>query len=132
MNKRVMFAGLGMLMAMSGVQAEGGMGYGTDKPMATDQGMDMAQASVTISAPPNGAMLAADQAVNVNYQATPGPKGNHVHLYLNGERVAVLRQLVGDYDLGTLKPGKHTISVEIVTSDHQHIGVGKEINVEVH
>lgn len=132
MNKLVIFAGLGMLMAMPGVQAEGGgMGYGTDKPITTDQGMGMAQASVMISAPADGATLAANQPVKVSYQAKPGPKGNHVHLYVNGERTAVLRQLAGDYELGMLKPGKYTLSVEIVTKDHQHIGVGKEISVEV-
>lgn len=132
MNKLLMIVGLGTLMAMSGWQAAAaGMDYGMDKPMAQEKEMGMSQASVVISSPADGAMLTANQAVKVSYQAKTGPKGDHVHLYLDGERTAVLRQLAGDYELGMLKPGKHKISVEIVTKDHQHIGVGKEISVEV-
>jgi hypothetical protein len=132
MNKLLLIAGLGAAMFMSGLQAEyGGMGYG-DQPMASDKEAAASQASVMISSPADGAVLTANQPVKVSYQANPGPKGDHVHLYVNGERTAVLRQLAGDYELGMLKPGKHKISVEIVTKDHQHIGVGKEISIEVH
>lgn len=132
MNKLLLVAGLGIVVFMSGLLAEyGGMGHG-EQPMASDKDVGASQASVMISSPADGAVLAANQPVKVSYQANPGPKGDHVHLYLDGERTAVLRQLTGDYELGMLKPGKHKISVEIVTKDHHHIGVGKEITVEVH
>ena len=133
MQKLSVIVGLGMLLVISGAQAESdGMGYGMDtkKPVAKGQEMGMAQAAVVISAPADGAVLPANQPVKVSFQATPGPKGDHVHIIVDGERVAVLHQLSGDYELKKLSPGSHKISVQISTKDHQLIGVGKEISVE--
>ena len=117
------------LLMGAGVQAAD---YGMDsgKPMAKGQEMGATQAAVIISAPADGAVVAANQPVKVSYQATTGPKGDHVHLYVDGERIAVLKQLMGDYELKMLTPGMHKISIEIVTKDHKPIGVGKEISVE--
>lgn len=128
---------LGVSMALTGLQLKAeGIGYGTDygtdkaKPVTKAKDSGMEQAKVVISAPTDGAVLPANQPVKVSYMATPGPKGNHVHLYVDGERIAVLQQLSGEYELKSLSPGKHKINLEIVTKDHQPIGVGKEINVE--
>jgi hypothetical protein len=121
-------AGAALLLALSPALADSGMGYGKSMDKAGDMGM---VASVMISAPADGAMLPQKQPVTVSYEAVTGPKGDHVHIYVDGERVAVLRQLSGEHNLGVLKPGMHKISVEIVTNAHQHIGVGKEISVDV-
>jgi hypothetical protein len=122
-------AGAALLLALSPVLAESGMGYGKSMDKAGDMGMG--PASVMISTPADGAMLPQKQPVMVSYEAVTGPKGDHVHIYVDGERVAVLRQLSGEHNLGMLKPGMHKIGVEIVTNAHQHIGVGKEISVDV-
>lgn len=116
--------GLGMLLAVSGLQAESG-------GLAKDHEMDKEQATVMISAPADGAVLTAFQPVKVSYKITTGPKGDHAHLYVDGFRVAVLSQLAGDHEIKMLHPGMHKISVEIVNKDRHHIGVGKEINVDV-
>lgn len=103
-------------------------GMDAGKPMA--KGQEMAEPAVMISAPSDGAVVTANQPVMVSYHAVTGPKGDHVHLYVDGERVAVLRQLAGDYELKMLTPGMHKISIQIVNKEHQHIGAGKEISVE--
>lgn len=123
-----LIAGAAMLLALAPVLADSGMGYGKSMDKGGDMGMG---ASVMISAPADGAMLPQKQPVMVSYEAVTGPKGDHVHIYVDGERVAVLRQLSGEHNLGVLKPGMHKIGIEIVTNAHQHIGVGKEISVDV-
>lgn len=129
MIRLVLVVAAGALLLVTGVQAAD-YGMGSSKPMAKGEEMGAAQAAVVISAPADGAVVAANQPVKVSYQATTGPKGDHVHLYVDGERVAVLKQLAGDYELKMLSPGKHKINIEIVTKEHKHIGVGKEISVE--
>lgn len=138
MRHLVLIAGVMMLMALPALQADpGGMGYGTNMKKSGDMGMEksgdmgMSQASVEVMSPADGATLSQSEPVTVSYQATTGPKGDHLHIYVNGKREAVLRKLSGSHVLGMLNPGMHKINVEIVTKDHQHIGVGKEISVDV-
>lgn len=128
MQRFMLAVGMIMLMALPPLQAEpGGMGYGG----YGTRGQEAAPAAVTISAPVDGAVVAPDERIMVSYKAVPGPNGDHVHVYVDGKRVAVLQQLAGDYELGILAPGTHQISVQIVTNAHQHIGVGQNVSVEV-
>lgn len=135
MQKLTSIIVLGISMALTGLQlqAEDMDYYGADKPkpVSKEKGMNLEQAKVVISTPIEGAVLAANQPIKVSYMAKPGPKGNHVHLYVDGERIAVLQQLNGDYELKKLSPGKHKISIEVVTKDHQPVGAGKEVNIEI-
>ncbi len=133
MQTRTLEVCLGMLLAthtLHGVAVDTDYGMDKNGPMTMGQGVST-QASVVISAPMDGAVLPANQPIKVTYQAVPGPKSNHVHAYVDGELVAILRQLSGDYEIKNLNPGKHKISIAIVTKDYQLIGTGKQITVEV-
>jgi hypothetical protein len=126
MQKLSLIIGLGMLLAVSGLQAEsGGM---DNKTLANEQ--EMGNAAVMISAPADGAVLAAYKPVKISYKIIPGPKGDHAHLYIDKFRAGMLHQRAGDHEIKMLHPGLHKIRIEIVTEDHQHIGVGKEITVD--
>jgi hypothetical protein len=128
MQHVLLIVGLIMLLALPPLVAEpGGYGYGG----TADKSKDMAKAKVTITAPADGAVLAADQPVEVAYKAKKGDKGDHLHLYLDEGRPAVLRSLSGSHSLGTLSPGKHKIDLQIADKAHNHIGVGQVITVEV-
>jgi hypothetical protein len=127
MHKLSHIVGAGMLLAVSGLQA-GADGMETKKPLANEP--EFGNAAIIISAPADGAVLPAFQPVKISYQVTPGSKGDHAHLYIDKFRAGMMHQLAGDYEIKMLHPGMHKIRIEIVTKDHHHIGVGKEITVD--
>lgn len=89
------------------------------------------EASVTLSAPADGARLQARDDNRVTYEIIPGPKGDHSHLYVDGKEVAVLRELKGSAPLKSLAPGQREICVKAVNRSHTPIGVEKCVKVTV-
>ncbi|MDO8769114.1 MAG: hypothetical protein Q7K57_10485 [Burkholderiaceae bacterium] len=88
-------------------------------------------ASVKITAPEDGTKLDAMAQNKVVYEVMPGPKGDHIHLYVDNKEEAILRQLKGSYALATLSPGQHNICVKVVNKGHTPIGVEQCVKVTV-
>ncbi len=82
-----------------------------------------ADGSITISSPANGATVSAKDKVPVAYAAMLGPTGDHLHLYVDGKRVDVLRAAKGSADLDALPAGKHHVCLTVNTSSHAPTGV---------
>lgn len=89
------------------------------------------EASVKITAPADGAKLDAMAQNKLVFEVMPGPKGDHVHLYVDTKEAAILRQLKGSYALATLSPGQHDICVKVVDKGHTPIGVEQCVKVTV-
>lgn len=124
MQKLAHVTGFFLMLSVSGLQAEAtGMGANNAK-------LDESQAAIVINAPADGAVLTSYQPVKISYKIIPGAEGDHAHLYLDKFRVAMLHQPAGEHEIRMLHPGMHKIRIEIVTKDHHHIGVGKEITVD--
>jgi hypothetical protein len=87
--------------------------------------------SVKITSPADGAKLDAFEQNRVNYEVVPGPKADHVHMYVDNKEVAILRELKGSYTLETLSPGKHDLCIKVVNKAHVPIGVEQCIKVQV-
>jgi hypothetical protein len=87
------------------------------------------EASVKFLSPANGAKLDSMAQNKASYEVVPGPKGDHVHFYIDGTEVAVLRQLKGSYTMETLGPGKHELCIKVVNKGHTPIGVQQCISV---
>lgn len=87
--------------------------------------------SVTITQPQEGARLDALAEQQLVYDVTPGPRGHHVHLYMDGKELAILRQLKGTYTLAKMSPGSHNICVKVVDRAHTPVGVERCVNVSV-
>ena len=87
------------------------------------------EASVKILSPASGAKLDSMAQNKATYEVVPGPRGDHVHFYIDGQEVAVLRQLKGSYTMETLGPGKHELCIKVVNKGHTPIGVQQCINV---
>lgn len=85
-------------------------------------------AAVTISSPANGAQVGTS-GIKVDYSVVTGPKGDHVHFYVDGKEVAVLHQLKGSYTVDMLKAGGHDLCIKIVDKGHTPIGVEKCVKV---
>ena len=88
-------------------------------------------ALVKITSPTGGSRLDAMVENKVVYEVMPGPKGDHVHLYVDNKEAAILRQLKGSYTLATLSPGQHDICVKVVNKSHTPIGVEQCVKVTV-
>lgn len=84
---------------------------------------------ITINSPANGAMVSAVAKVPVSYEAMLGPKGDHLHLYVDDKRIDVLRQLNGSTELEMMAPGKHKIC--LTENTKWHMSTGLETCVEV-
>lgn len=114
-----------------------------------------ADASVTISSPQNGARFSPEMEVDVVYDVTLGPNGNHAHLYVDSDapvlpnsvreklipemedlyvdsrEPVVLRALKGSYSVGKLPVGLHKICINVVNKAHAPVGAQACVNVTV-
>ncbi|MBZ0070343.1 MAG: hypothetical protein WCY26_02045 [Thiohalobacteraceae bacterium] len=90
-----------------------------------------AAGSVTILAPADGATLDAMEQNKVEYEVVPGPRGDHLHVYIDGSETGLLRQLKGTYTLETLAPGAHEICIKVVNKNHTPTGPEQCIHVTV-
>ncbi|MEW6313951.1 MAG: hypothetical protein AB1513_07910 [Pseudomonadota bacterium] len=88
-----------------------------------------ADGNVTILSPADGAKLGAATKNKVTYEATLGAAGGHVHLYVDDEETAVLRQHKGEYVLDPLAPGNHRVCIKLVNKAHVPTGMEHCINV---
>lgn len=84
---------------------------------------------VNITSPMDGTMVGKGDMVKVSYEAAPGPDGDHLHLYLDGKRIDVIRPMKGTAEVGMLEPGKHRICMEVNTRGHVPTGAEACVNV---
>lgn len=90
-----------------------------------------AEGSVTITSPEDGSVLDIMEQNKIIYDVAPGPRGDHVHVYVDNKEVGILRQLKGSYTFETLSAGKHEICIKVVNKAHVPIGLERCINVAV-
>ena len=91
----------------------------------------LAQGKVTITSPAAGASLDAMDENKLVYEVDPGPRGDHVHVYVDGKEVGILRKLKGSYLLETPSAGRHGICIKVVNKAHVPVGIEKCIQVTV-
>jgi hypothetical protein len=91
----------------------------------------LAQGKVQITSPADGATLDAMDENKLVYAVDPGPRGDHVHVYVDGNEVGILRKLKGSYTLETLSSGKRDLCVKVVNKAHVPVGIEKCVQVTV-
>jgi hypothetical protein len=97
-------------------------GFGLTGPAYSDEG------SVTISSPADGSKLTGSSA-KIVFDVAPGSKGEHVHVYVDGEEVGRLHQLKGSYTVDKLSVGKHWLCIRVVDKGHTPVGLEKCVSV---
>lgn len=90
-----------------------------------------AEPRVTIKSPANGAKWDALAQNHLVYEVVPGPKGDHVHAYVDGREVGILRKLSGSYAMESLTPGQRTICIKVVNKAHVPIGIEQCVGIKV-
>lgn len=91
----------------------------------------LGQGKVTITSPLAGASLDAMDENRLAYEVDPGPRGDHVHVYVDNKEVGILRKLKGSYALETLSSGTRNICVKVVNKAHVPIGIEQCVQVVV-
>ncbi len=101
---------------------------------------------ITVFAPASGQVYSAMESIVVVYNAEPGSSGHHINVYVDEGRAmlvrnerseyritrheaeggpviaAVIRDLSGHFDLGTLMPGHHLLTLEMVDKEGVPVG----------
>lgn len=90
-----------------------------------------AGSSIDIISPVDGAKLNSKAQNKMDYNITLGSDGNHIHVYVDGKQVALLRQMKGSYTFDSLAQGKREICIKIVNAGHTPIGVERCVKVAV-
>lgn len=99
--------------------------------IATWPAIAMAQGKVAITSPIDGSTLDALDENQLVYEVEPGPRGDHVHVYVDGKEVGILRKLKGSYLLESLTPGNRSLCIKVVNKAHVPIGIEKCVRVTV-
>ena len=73
-------------------------------------------ASVKTLAPTKDQVFTSDQ-VPLRFELVKGKAGHHTHAYVDGELMGMFKSEKGT--LTGLKPGKHTLELRVVASDHK-------------
>jgi hypothetical protein len=93
--------------------------------------ISLGQGKVMITSPADGATLDALDENRLVYEVEPGPRGDHVHVYVDDKEVGILRKLKGSYMLETLSSGKRNLCVKVVNKAHVPVGIEQCIQVTV-
>lgn len=91
----------------------------------------LGQGKVQITSPASGATLDAMDDNALVYEVDPGPRGDHVHIYVDGKETGILRKLKGSYTLEALSAGKRDICVKVVNKAHVPVGIEQCVQVTV-
>lgn len=90
-----------------------------------------AEGHVSIKSPAQGAKVDGMEQTRLVYDVAPGPRGDHVHVYVDGKEVGILRQLAGSYTLPTLAAGARDLCVKVVNRAHVPTGLEQCVKVTV-
>ena len=89
------------------------------------------EGSVTILSPTDGETLGPMGPYELTYEVEAGPRGDHIHIYVDDREVGILRVLKGSHMLKELAPGARNICIKVVNRGHTPIGVDGCVTVHV-
>lgn len=99
-------------------------GFVTSLAMAADGKID-------ITSPADGAKLNSKAKNKMDYNVTLAGAGDHIHIYVDGEKVGLLREMKGSFTFESLAKGKREICIKIVDKGHTPIGTDRCVKVTV-
>ena len=97
-------------------------------------GAALAAGSITVISPKDGAVLDSGSGNKLEYNVELSPNGNHLHVYVDGGRPIIDRNVSGcpcSIDLPDLSSGKHEIVIKEATSSHAMTGLETSVSFSV-
>jgi hypothetical protein len=89
---------------------------------------------ITIIAPKNHAVFDNGKDVKLTYDVHLSPKGNHLHIYVDGQAPIIDRDVSGcpcSMTLPHLAPGKHSVAVKEAMANHVLTGIESTVRFTV-
>jgi hypothetical protein len=86
---------------------------------------------VTILSPADGATLDPAGPQELTYEVDPGPRGHHVHIYVDDREIGIIRALKGSFLLKDLPAGDRNICIKVVNRAHTPVGIDGCVKVHV-
>jgi hypothetical protein len=86
-------------------------------------------ASITIVSPAENHRIEVGEEYQLVYEVTPGPGGDHFHVWVDGQRGPGVHDSKGVYTLPRLKFGVHDVTVKVV--DKAHIPTGPQKSIKL-
>ena len=92
------------------------LSHGAETPQTATAALAPAEgARVKILEPSTDQIFTGDR-IPLHFEMVKGKRGQHVHAYIDGELMGMFESEKGT--LTGVKPGKHTLELRVVTSDH--------------
>ena len=87
-------------------------------------------ASVKILSPAGNERLDAGEEYPLSYEVTPGPGGDHFHVWVDGQRGPGIHDSKGVYTLPKFSTvGEHDVTIKVVDKGHIPTGPQKSIKL---
>ncbi len=100
-------------------------------PVATPVLADDSKPWLKITSPKDGAFMSSKEDIIIVYEMNPGPKGDHVHFYVDGGNAGLMRKNKGSFNMTKLGPGERELTVKLVNKIHVPIGVEASVKITV-
>jgi hypothetical protein len=87
------------------------------------------EASIKIVSPAENQRIAVGEEYQLVYEVTPGPGGDHFHVWVDGQRGPGVHDSKGVYTLPRLIFGVHDVTLKVV--DKAHIPTGPQKSIKL-
>ncbi|MDH4200255.1 MAG: hypothetical protein OEV66_07755 [Spirochaetia bacterium] len=88
--------------------------------------------NITIVSPANKYVVNSNMETLIVYTANPGKRGDHLRLVTDGNDTAILNEMKGIAEVGSLSAGVHKVCLVIDTKPGMSTGVENCVEVIVH
>jgi hypothetical protein len=87
------------------------------------------EARIKIVSPADNERIEAGEEYQLVYEVTPGPGGDHFHVWVDGQRGPGVHDSKGVYTLPRLISGVHDVTLKVVGKAHIPTGPQKSIKL---
>ncbi len=94
----------------------------------------MSKGYIKIIAPQDGKVLKSERGDKLKYDVQLSPDGNHLHVYVDGNKPIIDHKVKGcpcAITLPPLSPGKHTVAIKEATKHHHLTGLASSVTFDV-
>jgi len=87
-------------------------------------------ASIKIVSPAESQRIEVGEESRLVYEVTPGPGGDHFHVWVDGQRGPGVHDSKGVYTLPKFRFGEHDVTIKVV--DKGHVPTGPQQSIKLY